>query len=347
MCIHVTQRRVTHAAPEHARITEPEHMATATATHSEPIPATPSARMPAPTSPRPRARIAAIIPAAALLACACLPLAACGGPAAARPAQPAGEPPPETLIPGRLDSAQPFFIPGETMSFELSYQGILMGRAVLAVGHPGMVDGRSVLIIRSLFETAGAVKIFKSLRDDVRTHLDWRTGAPIEHSSELTTSDRHIQASTQLTGELAIIHYQRDDKPVRLIRVVLPRGETVHDMHSILGALRNWDPVPGATVHVYSISGRRVWRSELRFEASETVRTAMGLRAALRIDGVATRLEHRTLEPDPKKPPRGITLWLSDDARRIPLRVVARTEYGELQAELVDYQRPEPTLSRR
>lgn len=315
-------------------------MTTATATDSEPISRRPDARTPAPAHAR---SVTTTQMAATLMAAlaACLALTACGGPAAARPVQTVDEPPPEALIPGRLDSGQPFFVPGETLTFELSYQGILMGRAAMAVGEPGMVDGRPVLIVRSLFETAGAAKIFKSLRDEIHTHLDWRTGAPLEHHAEVTTSDRHIQARTRLAGEQAIIDYERDDQPRRIIRVTLPRGETIHDMHSTLGALRNWDPAPGAVVHVYSISGRRVWRSELRFAGSETVRTAMGLRAALRIDGVATRLQQPSLEPDESKPPRGITLWLSDDARRMPLRVVARTEYGELQAELIDYQRPE------
>src|SRR5690606_15786991 len=101
-----------------------------------------------------------------------------------------------------------------------------------------------------------------------------------------------------------------------------------------------------AVVYFYSVSGRRVWRTDLAFRGSTTVRTAMGLRAALRFTGSSARLDHRSLDPDRSKAPRGIELWISDDAHRMPLRVVAHSEYGDFQAELVSYQRPDQQVSR-
>jgi hypothetical protein len=61
---------------------------------------------------------------------------------------------------------------------------------------------------------------------------------------------------------------------------------------------------------------------------------------------VATRLNGR-LSVDRRKEPRSYTLWISDDANRVPLRLTARTEYGNVRAELVDYERPARALARR
>lgn len=245
----------------------------------------------------------------------------------------------------RLPSTQPFYVSGETMSFELSYGGILTGRAVMAVGQPGHVDGRSILIVRSLFETAGAAKLLSAFRDNIDTRIDWNTGAPVEHRAESETKDRRAHAYTRFEGQRTLIEYQHDDKRKLELEVTLPEGEVMHDMHSVLGALRAWEPVPGGAIYFYSVSGRRVWRTELTLRGSETMRTAMGLRSALHFEGMSRRLKPKTLEPDPAKEPRAMSLWLSDDAHRMPLRVIAHTEYGQFQAELVSYQRPDQHVS--
>lgn len=285
--------------------------------------------------------------------------AGCGGPASARanpaptgsPATPGSPESPESTAeerarstPIRLPPTQPFFVSGESMAFELSYGGILTGRAVLAVGEPGEIDGRSVLIVRSQFETAGAAKLITVVRDSIDTRLDWNTGVPIEHRGEAMGKAR-ATAFIRFEGERTSIEYQREGKRKLELHVTLPPGEIMHDMHTMLGALRAWEPEPGAQVYFYSTSGRRVWRTDLTYRGSETMRTAMGLRAALRFSGSSARLNHRSLDVDASRPPRSVDLWISDDVHRMPLRVQAHTEFGDFQAELVTYHRPDQQVS--
>lgn len=274
-----------------------------------------------------------------------LGLLGCGGSGAPRPAEARAAELPAAATRVRLQPAQPLYVAGETMSFELSYGGILTGRAVMAVGQPGQIDGRPILIVRSLFETAGAAKLLSVFRDNIDTHIDWNTGAPVEHRARAESAKRRVHAFTRFQGPRTLIEYQHEGKRKLELEVTLPEGEVMHDMHSFLGALRAWEPVTGSVVYFYSVSGRRVWRTELELRGSQTVRTAMGLRSALHFEGFSRRLHHRTLDPDPAKEPRGMSLWLSDDAHRMPLRVVAHTEYGKFQAELVSYQSPDQHVS--
>ena len=81
-------------------------------------------------------------------------------------------------------------------------------------------------------------------------------------------------------------------------------------------------------------------RVEIVFAGSDTIKTSLGHNAAIRIEGTATRLT-RALSPHHTRAPRKFTLWMSDDAYRLPLRVEARTEYGPVEVELVAYERGE------
>ncbi|WP_199350993.1 DUF3108 domain-containing protein [Haliangium ochraceum] len=276
-------------------------------------------------------------------------LGACGGsapatPRASEPSVKAASSTSERLV--SMAGLKPYFVAGETFSFELSFQGILTGRAGIAVGEPGQVEGREVLIVRSAFETAGAVKFLKNMRDNIDTQIDWLSGAPITHSAHAENDESTASAQTRFEGDTTVIVYERSDKPTLTIQVVLPEGETMYELHSLLGMLRAWEPDAGDRVVFYSVSGRRVWRTEMHFAGSETMRTPMGLYAALHFEGVSRRLKPDTLAVDENKDPRRIGLWISDDIKRMPLRFIAYTEYGEFQADLVDYRQPEAQLSR-
>ena len=65
----------------------------------------------------------------------------------------------------------------------------------------------------------------------------------------------------------------------------------------------------------------------------------MGNRRAIRFEGASYRAKANFVV-DSNKPARTFTVWLSDDADRVPLRVTAHTELGDVAVELTDYSRP-------
>ena len=65
----------------------------------------------------------------------------------------------------------------------------------------------------------------------------------------------------------------------------------------------------------------------------------LGSRAAVRVTGVSTKLT-TSLSPDTKTQPRTFTVWFSNDTERIPLRVVAHTEYGDVEVRATSYTAP-------
>ncbi len=287
------------------------------------------------------------VPVAALLAA--LGLAGAGGcGSSVPPVALTAETQPFTGPPVPLEVAEPFFIAGENMYWELSLHGVIGGEAVISVGAPGLMDDHPAIVVRSRVSSAGIARLIKTIRDDVTTWIDLDSSLPVHISSNLKFGDRETSIETQFRESRTGFdyEYQRRGKPMHKRTQKIPGNIPVHDAHSVLGVLRAWEPAPGTRAYFYVVGGRRIWHNTILFTGRQAIRTAMGTFPALRIDGVATRLTHH-LAVDKRSRPRPYSIWFSDDANRVPLRMTAHTEYGPVRAELVAYERPERTVARR
>ena len=288
-------------------------------------------------------RLSRWTPARAALLAACV-LCACG----ARPE--AAEAPAEEAVVDTEPtgpSSKLFFIPGELMNFEFRFRDVLVGRAALAVGQPGTVDDRPSLIVRSQVETAGLGKVFKVVKDDVSTWIDTSVGRPFRQKAELLFGEKDLALDIRFAGRQVDITFERRGPQYQGPRKRFARSRRRYrmpdeqfglDAHAILGAIRSWEPKRGQKRYFFGVSGRRVWYTELTASGSDTRRTKMGMYPVLRFDGVAERLTYRMVVDDRRKP-RTFTMWLSDDANRLPLLIEGKTEYGDVAIELIDYQK--------
>lgn len=243
-----------------------------------------------------------------------------------------------------------FFIPGETMNFDFHFRDILVGRGALAVGHPGVLDGRPTLLVRSEIGTTGIGKMVKVIRDDVITWLDTERARPMQQTAEMVFGESMIDFKIRCAGRWVFVEIHRKGARYqqgmrkRFARTRrhhrLPEGEIGHDAHSVLGALRAWEGRVGERIYFYAISGARMWRADLVFDGHDSRTTPIGNYPALRFVGTAQRLT-RKMQPDPRfKKPRTFTIWLSDDANRLPLAIEGKTELGTAAVRLVDYYKP-------
>ena len=77
----------------------------------------------------------------------------------------------------------------------------------------------------------------------------------------------------------------------------------------------------------------------MTFAGIESVGSSMGNRRAVRFEGSAYRARpNLTLES--QSPTRTFSVWLTDDADRVPLKLVAKTELGDVTMDLTEYNRP-------
>lgn len=229
--------------------------------------------------------------------------------------------------------------PGESMAFEVRIGGVLAGQAALAVGDIGEFEGKRAVVVKSRANTAGAAALLKRVVDEATTVIDLGSGRPMQLDTLVEQGSRKTTATAKFTGTVADVTYTRSDDPKPHTYKINFGTNTVHDTHSAMAQVRGWKPTPGTTRSVFVVGGRRLWRVDVRYVGNETIGSALGNRTAVKFEGASFRARPNfTVESE--QPARTFTVWLSDDADRVPIKVIAHTELGDLTVDLTEYNRP-------
>ncbi|MGE5181758.1 MAG: DUF3108 domain-containing protein [Acidobacteriota bacterium] len=229
--------------------------------------------------------------------------------------------------------------PGESMTFEVRLDGVLAGQAQLAVGELGRVDGHRAVVVKSRAETAGAAALIKKIVDEATTVIDMDTGRPLQLDTLVEENHQTTTATAKFVGSVASVTYTRSgDARSHTMRIDFGQM-TVHDTHSAMAQLRGWRAAPGTTKTVFVVGGRRLWRVDVRYAGEETIGSSLGNRRAVKYTGASYRARPN-FGVESGKPARTFSVWLSDDADRVPLKMTAQTELGDVSMDLTEYNRP-------
>jgi hypothetical protein len=232
------------------------------------------------------------------------------------------------------------FHEGEVLEAQLSLDGVAAGRGSLRVGKRCIADGKLALPIESEGGSSGLIKLLADAEADASALLDLDTNAPLESRWDITVADKRSQLEMDYRPGGYRVHqikHEPDKDPKHLRRRVdLPIEQTPHDGHSFLGYVRRWEPADGTRGYLYVTMGRALYRADLVFVGKEPLQRAGGSDPAIRIDGVATRISDKTLKPQPRGE-RPFSLWISDDERRTPLRILIETEVTKISVDLLKY----------
>ncbi len=223
---------------------------------------------------------------------------------------------------------------GEKMRFEVRVAGILAGEASFTTVE---VDDTTALLA-STIRSAGALALVKDVRDDATTRLELAALRPLVTTSAVRANPRDYDAETRFAdGKVTIDFRPLKGDPQHLVYDF--GTDVAHDAHSAMATMRVWQAPPGTRRTLWVLGGRRIWKVEVTMGPTEVLSVYGGNQQVVRIDGLATRaFANRTL--DTKRKPRTFTVWMSDDADRVPFRVSAGTELGDVVIDLVDYVRP-------
>jgi hypothetical protein len=253
--------------------------------------------------------------------------------ACARPSAP--QPPAQLLPPAPpLTGIAPVANAGEGLTFSVSLRGVEGGRARVAIA--GKTGG--TIAARGQAESAGVVASIVRAADEVSTLLDAVDGRPQEVYSVAVHKGKEIRVRAVYDGDHrhAVLEVVTDGVP-RKVRRRLPADAPTFDSLGAMMIMRGWRAEPGERARFYSLTGQRLWRVEITMGPVETINTMLGPVKARRVDGLSTRLTP-ALGVDRSKPPRSFTAWFSDDARALPVKIRAATEFGDAVAVLTSYQ---------
>jgi hypothetical protein len=209
--------------------------------------------------------------------------------------------------------------PGERMTWDVRFRGISIGRAELTVSAEG-VSAPSDVVVSSRFRTNDLASSIMRVSHDLTTMVDGAALRPRSSVDTLTRgpSRRTIEVSFG-AGIYRILHQAAARRS--------PDRMPVHTVHTGLGWMRDWASRDARPGHIHVLHGSSLYRIEMMSPLSEPAPGGKG--AALRVDCHA-------LPVDGKGDEILLTVWLSDDERRAPLRLDGVIGEVRVLAELID-----------
>ncbi len=220
------------------------------------------------------------------------------------------------------------FDTGEWFRFRMSYSGWMKaGNATLSVNNTSL-NGKPVYHVIGKGWTTGAIKWFFRVEDRYESYFDKETGLPYRFIRDIDEGGhtKNIQIDFDHKNNKAYVHNIKHDK--RSVEITEP---DVHDMVSAYYFLRNnYDTETiriGDEIKLNMFFDNENYEFKLKFLGRETIRTKFGKVKSLifRPYVMAGRVF---------KEQESLTLWVSADKNKIPLRIKADLAVGSLRADL-------------
>ena len=228
--------------------------------------------------------------------------------------------------PQRLEAAR--FAPGEVLSFRLDALGADVGTFEVRVQPPPPGEKRAALELTSRAKTSAFVSTNVGRYDAFATALLAPDFSVLRYHEDVDEGTLHRAVHLDfppLNGALSV-QATKNGEPEPF---ALPAGSDVRDILSTLYFLRAQPMKPGTPVCVEVYAGRKIWKVQGQVGGRETIDTPLGRLASVRIDADAVRVD------DPRVR-RGAHVWVSDDARRLPLVAVGEVRGKVIRAQLIE-----------
>jgi hypothetical protein len=224
---------------------------------------------------------------------------------------------------------KPAFKSGEELRYKMSYSGFLRaGTAVLEV-HEKDFKGKRMFYTKGTGWTTGMIKWFFEVDDIYESYFDMDTIKPHLFKRKINEGGykKHRITSFNYQTNKAYIQDFTNQKDTSVA------FSNVQDMLSSFYYLRNLETKnlkKGDEIDLDMFLDSKVYPFKLRFLGRETIKTKFG-----KIKSMIFRplVESGRIF----KEQESVTIWISDDANKIPIKMMASLAVGSLRAELEAY----------
>jgi hypothetical protein len=190
-------------------------------------------------------------------------------------------------------------------------------------------------------KAVGLVKMVANIDDKFTSYIDTTTGRPLKFmTDEFATKSEDVEHSVAeldaRAGDSVPVEFHLNDKPPvpEPQKVSLP---DVWDYNAFLIALRSWEGPPGTKIVAEVFRSRYLWHVEMTIRDKSKLVTDLGEFPALRLDGHTYKVDKKGVK-QADSDERDFSVWISDDAGRVPLKINTRTDYGDVAMSITDYQ---------
>jgi hypothetical protein len=216
------------------------------------------------------------------------------------------------------------FSNGEYLRFEVNYEFISVGEAVMRISDTTYHNDRKCMKINFSVDSKPFFDFVYRVRDRYRTYMDasgvfpWRFEQHIRegtYTRDFTAEFDQINHVAKTTeGDYKIPPY-------------------VHDIMSAFYFTRTIDFSnfqPGQKVHLQNFYKDSTYELDVRFKGRQEIEVAAGKFKCIVVEPLAK--EGGLFKSEGK-----VYVWLTDDERKIPIRVSSKVAVGSIDSELVEY----------
>lgn len=215
---------------------------------------------------------------------------------------------------------------GEKLTYRAHYGFINAARITMSVD-PAMhtINNRKTFLVKTEGETLKSFDWMYKVRDKFESYLDQESMAPLRYSM----SKRENKYSA-----VDAVLYFHEQKKLRNLQGELVMPSYTQDIASALYYARNLNLGTASVGQVFPIDvymDNKVYNLQFKFIGRETISTDIGkvrcikLRPKLVVDRVF-------------KDDDDMTIWVSDDKNKIPIRVESAIQVGSVKVDITAYE---------
>ena len=227
------------------------------------------------------------------------------------------------------------FRKGEVLRYRLHYGWFTAGEGTVSV-LPELFNINNKPCYRMEIDgkSKGAFAAMYKVDDHWRSYIDTATLIPQKFFRDIKEGGSYAINETMFyhheEGKLNV-QFQKNNKDPKTTEYEVPKN--VHDIVSGFYYFRNLDyskMKKGSEAVIDAFLEDKLYRFGVRYEAKEKIKTEFGKVNALKL--VPIMPDNELFEGE-----NSITMWLSDDENKIPLKVKAKMFVGAVEVELTSY----------
>ena len=206
--------------------------------------------------------------------------------------------------------------------------GLLAGNARMAVSGRVSRNGHDVYHIRSVAESSPFFSLFYYVRDSGETFVDVHELLPWYYHLDQREGSRAVQRTVTFDQQRGVaIHTKNQEAPQE---VKVPVG--VHDSLSSFYMVRTLPLRVGQSIQLHTFANGKTYDVEVQILRREKVEAYWGP-----VDALVVRPQMRFQEILRQK--GEVLIWVTDDDRRLPIRMRTAITVGSIEATLIDVKR--------
>jgi hypothetical protein len=218
------------------------------------------------------------------------------------------------------------FGPGEECTFSIGYGVVTAGEATISVEGVRDYYGERVYHLRTRARSNRFFSAFFKVRDQADSYLDVDSLVSHYYFKQLREGDyrRDVEIHFDHDAGKAYFPDGREEE--------VPSG--VQDVLSAFFRVRTMELEDGAEISIPTHGDKRMYDLIVKVHRREEIDTLFGRTRCILVQPVLREEGLFKHEGD-------LFVWLTDDERRIPVRMRANVPVGAIEAKLVDYEPPQ------